>query len=267
MTLVMLGLVSCGAGTRDAPVGESSVRPAGEAPTALRAEVLGEIPWPADTFTQGLEFDGPDRLLASSGRYGISNLQEIDPATGLARRVMPLDPQFFAEGITLVNNGGTDLVMLTWREGVVIWFDPDSLIERRRGPLDGEGWGICQLDNGQVVTSDGTSRLTLRDPATLSALGSVEVRRAGVPVERLNELECDGATVWANVWQTDRIERIDMASGDVIASVDASGLLDRTTAPGADVLNGIARIPGTNDEFLVTGKLWPTAFRVRFVAA
>jgi len=80
----------------------------------------------------------------------------------------------------------------------------------------------------------------------------------------LNELECVDGAVWANVWQTDQIVRIDPATGQVTATVDASGLLDRSKNPSADVLNGIAAIPGT-DRFLITGKLWPTTFEVRFV--
>jgi glutaminyl-peptide cyclotransferase len=237
-------------------------------PDQLTVEVLGEIPWDPDTFTQGLEFDGPDRLLVSSGLYGRSNLREVDPATGVTGVVVALEPGWFAEGITLTRRGDIrTLVLLTWRERVAVWFDPDTLTELRRAPYDAEGWGICQLDDGRVVTSDGSSRLMLRSADTLVASGSVDVTAQGRPVDQLNELECDGPIVWANVWQTDRVVGIDAASGNVVAEVDASGLIDRAASPGADVLNGIARIPGADDEFLLTGKLWPAAFRVRFVPA
>jgi glutaminyl-peptide cyclotransferase len=237
-------------------------------PNPLRVEVLGELPWDPAVFTQGVEYDGPDQLLVSSGLYGSSNLRQIDPGTGTVERSVTLDPAWFAEGLTIARTDeGRSLILLTWKEDVAVWFDPVTLAELRRVPFDAEGWGICQLDDGRIVTSDGSSRLTFRDVDTLAATGSVPVIRDGQPVERLNELDCDGATVWANVWQTDRIHHIDVASGRVVDDVDASGLLDRTANPGADVLNGIARIPGTDDEFLLTGKRWPTAFRVRFVPA
>jgi glutaminyl-peptide cyclotransferase len=90
------------------------------------------------------------------------------------------------------------------------------------------------------------------------------VTEAGAPVTQINELECVGGAVWANIWQTDDIVRIDPADGRVTAVVDASGLLDPARRAGTDVLNGIAAVPGT-DEFLLTGKFWPSTFRVRFV--
>ncbi|HEX6353002.1 glutaminyl-peptide cyclotransferase, partial [Actinophytocola sp.] len=114
-------------------------------------------------------------------------------------------------------------------------------------------------------------RLTYRNVDSFAAEGGVEVRDDGEPVKNINELECvpdqDGRVqVWANIWQTDEIVRIDPANGRVTATVDLSGLLPEEQSAGADVLNGIAHIPGT-DEFLVTGKLWPAMFRVRFVTA
>jgi glutamine cyclotransferase len=117
----------------------------------------------------------------------------------------------------------------------------------------------------RLVRSDGTDRLRFHDPVTFAEQGSVAVTRDGAPVTRINELECVDGQVWANIWQTDRIVRIDPASGRVTAEVDASGLLDPTRRADTDVLNGIAAVPGTDGEFLLTGKLWPATFRVRFV--
>jgi glutamine cyclotransferase len=115
------------------------------------------------------------------------------------------------------------------------------------------------------VRSDGTDRLRFQDPDSFAEEGSVAVTLDGRPVTELNELECVDGQVWANVWQTDRIVRIDPADGRVTAVVDAAGLLPPDRRVGTDVLNGIAAVPGT-DEFLITGKLWPTIFRVRFTA-
>jgi glutaminyl-peptide cyclotransferase len=112
--------------------------------------------------------------------------------------------------------------------------------------------------------SDGTDRLTFRDPVTFAPSGQVQVRLDGEPVRRLNELECADGVVWANVFQTDRILRINPSTGAVTGVVEASGLLSTQPRSEGDVLNGIAAIPGTG-EFLVTGKHWPSLLRVRFV--
>jgi len=129
---------------------------------------------------------------------------------------------------------------------------------------DGEGWGLC-YDGRRLVMSDGSDKLFFRDPRSFALQGSVAVTRDGVPVQQLNELECVGGTVWANVWQTDDILRVDPATGRVTGVADAAGLLtpaDR--AGGAEVLNGIAYDPATR-RFWITGKLWPKMFEVRFV--
>ena len=112
--------------------------------------------------------------------------------------------------------------------------------------------------------SDGSSRLTFRGPETFRPVREVTVRHDGRPVDQLNELECVGGHVYANVWQTDRLVRIDPKTGAVTATIDASGLLNPAERFGTDVLNGIAHDP-SNDTFLITGKLWPKLFRVRFV--
>jgi glutaminyl-peptide cyclotransferase len=118
-------------------------------------------------------------------------------------------------------------------------------------------------DGGRLITSDGTSTLVVRDPATFAEVGRIAVRDGGAPVEGLNELEAVGGEVWANVWMTDRIARIDPATGRVTAWIELAGLLPATARPArADaVLNGIAHDPATGRLF-VTGKLWPTLFEI-----
>lgn len=114
------------------------------------------------------------------------------------------------------------------------------------------------------MTSNGTSRLTFRHPRTLAKTGVLDITENGRPVAKLNELECAGGAVYANVLFTDRIVRIDPATGEVTASIDAAGLLRRDEMVNGSVLNGVAAIPGTN-QFLITGKFWPKMFRVVFV--
>jgi glutaminyl-peptide cyclotransferase len=231
--------------------------------TQLRIEVLATYPHDPGAFTQGLELrDG--LLYESTGRYGHSDLRVTQAETGAVRHQVRLPDQAFGEGLTVA---GDRIWQLTWREGFAFQRDRDTLAELARVPYQGEGWGLCLDDRaGRLVMSDGSAQLTFRDPDTFAPIGTVAVTLRGRPLEMLNELECLDGKVWANVWLTDHIVRIDPDTGRVEAVVDAAGLLPEADRAGADVLNGIAAVPGT-DTFLVTGKLWPTLFLVRFVPA
>jgi glutamine cyclotransferase len=225
----------------------------------LRPEVLAEVPHDPAAFTQGLELH-EGTLLEGTGLQGRSELRELDPTTGELRRAESLPGQLFGEGITVA---GDRIWQLTWRDGVVLEWDRATLALRQQLPLDGEGWGLCH-DGTRLVRSDGTDRLRFHDPITFAETGSVPVVLDDEPVTQLNELECVDGQVWANVWPSDALVRIDPASGRVTALVDASGLLDPEQEANADaVLNGIAALG--DGEFLLTGKLWPVSFRVRFV--
>ncbi len=228
----------------------------------LRVEVVSTRPHDTAAFTQGLEVVG-GQLYEGTGLTGRSSIQRSDLADGSVRARQELDPALFGEGITVA---GDRLWQLTWKNGVAIARDPHTLAELSRVSYSGEGWGLC-AQPGRLVMSDGSATLTFRDRSTFAARGTIAVTLDGNPLTRLNELECtpDGQ-VWANVWQSTSIVRIDPQSGQVTALVDASGLLDAEQTAKADVLNGIAALPGT-DRFLVTGKLWPTTFEVRFVPA
>ncbi|GAA3246842.1 glutaminyl-peptide cyclotransferase [Pseudonocardia petroleophila] len=229
-----------------------------DAVPVLRPEVVAEIPHDPSAFTQGFEIaDGT--LYEGTGLVGSSQLRELDPATGAVRRAVPLPDGVFGEGITVV---GDRIWQLTWRDGVAFEWDRASLTLLRTVPLSGEGWGLC-ADGDRLVRSDGTALLRFHDPVTFAETGSVTVTGGGVPVTQLNELECVDGQVYANVWQTDRIVRIDPSDGRVTAEVDATGLLDPARRADADVLNGIA--DAGNGELLLTGKLWPSTFRVRLV--
>ncbi|MGH3930217.1 MAG: glutaminyl-peptide cyclotransferase [Pseudonocardiaceae bacterium] len=231
-----------------------------EAPR-LRVQVLATLPHDATMYTQGLEIaDGV--LYEGSGQVGQSRVRTtaLAGAPYAVLREVALPAPLFGEGLTVA---GDRLWQLTWTNEVAIERDPATLVERRRVAYQGEGWGLCN-DGSRLVMSDGSDRLTFRDPVTFAPTGQVAVRLDGDPVPQLNELDCTDGVVWANVYQTDRIMRIDPANGTVTGVVDATGLLTAEQRADTDVLNGIAAIPGT-DEFLITGKYWPTLFRVRFV--
>jgi glutamine cyclotransferase len=227
----------------------------------LRPTVLAELPHDTDAFTQGLELGPAGALFEGTGLAGRSQLRELDPATGELRRAVPLPGRLFGEGITVVDDR---IWQLTWQDGVALEWDRGDFTLLRQVPIEGEGWGLCR-DGDRLVRSDGTDRLRFHDPATFAETGSVAVTLDGQPVTELNELECVDGQVWANVWQTDRIVRIDPVDGRVTAVVDAAGLLDAERRDGADVLNGIAALG--EGEYLLTGKLWPASFRVRFTPA
>ena len=228
----------------------------GEPVATTQPEVLAEIPHDPHAFTQGLEL-ADSVLYEGTGLAGQSQLRTLDPATGQVDRAEPIPGDYFGEGITVV---GDRIWQLTYQDGVAVQWDRATMTPVREVPLAGEGWGLC-YDGQRLVRSDGTERLRFHDPDDMSELGGVEVTRDGAPVTGLNELECVEGRVWANVWPTDTIVRIDPGDGAVDLVVDAAALRERGIPPSAQVLNGIAHVGG--DEFLVTGKDWPTMFRVR----
>ncbi len=252
LPLVLLALAALLAGCGAAPASE------------LSFEVVARYSHDDDAFTQGLLWhDGA--LYESTGLYGESTLRRValDDGARLAVRYLPDD--VFAEGLARV---GDELIQLTWRAGVAYRWPLDGF-EQGEPPLAshayaGEGWGLCH-DGERLVMSDGSARLAFRDPDDFSLLGSVQVVLDGEPLDRLNELECVGDVVWANVWYDDRIVRIDPASGRVTGWLDLGELLPAAVRAELDdeaVLNGLAW-RGEAGTMLVTGKLWPELVELR----
>jgi len=200
-------------------------------------------------------------LYESAGLYGVSTLREVDPATGAVTRRIALDKKYFGEGLALV---GDRLIQLTWREHTALVYRASDFSLLTQFSYDSEGWGLCD-DGARIVMSDGTDTLYFRSRTTFAVTGTVHVTDNGKPLTQINELECVGGAVYANVWQTDTIVRIDPSTGAVAAEIDASGLLSADEARVADVLNGIA-YDATSGTFLITGKNWPALFEVRFGA-
>ncbi len=202
------------------------------------------------------------QLFESTGLYGRSSLRRVRLSTGEVLDRVDLPPGEFGEGLARVEGR---LVQLTWRSGLAHVYDLSTFEAERSHRYSTEGWGLC-FDGSRLVMSDGSDRLFFRDPTTFALRSQVSVRAGGSPVSQLNELECVGDRVYANVWQTNRIVVIDPESGQVVAEVDASGLLTASEQARADVLNGIAFVPETG-RFLVTGKLWPKIFEVELAGA
>jgi len=236
--------------------------PAGAQPTALRVEVLASYPHDPRAFTQGLVLH-EGALYESTGLVGRSSLRQVELGSGRVLRQTELPPPLFGEGLAWARG---ELVQLTWQNQRALRWDPASFAARGEWRYDGEGWGLC-FDGTHLVQSDGSQRLFFRDATTFAVVRTLAVTENGQPLSRLNELECVGDTIYANVWMTDRLVAIAALNGMVRASVDASGLLapdERRAIGGEAILNGIAHDPADNT-FLLTGKLWPKLFRVRFV--
>lgn len=238
---------------------------------ALDVHVVDVHPHDRRAFTQGLVWDD-GTLYESTGQYGRSSLRAIDLERGEILRSVSLPQRLFGEGLALVTEesgrGGeaeeARLVQLTWRANTALVWSVPGLRPLHELRYSGEGWGLC-FDGERLVMSDGSSRLTFRHPDDFRIRRRLEVERDESPVPFLNELECVDGTIYANVWMSDEILRIDASSGRVTGVVDASGLLSTEERAAADVLNGIAYRP-ERGTFLVTGKYWPKLFEVEIVS-
>jgi len=254
-SLRLLALVALAAvlACADAPSAPAALPP----PVAVRLpRVLAVHPHDPQAFTQGLLWhDG--HLWESTGRYGLSRLREVDLATGEVRREVELAPDQFGEGIAVADER---IVQLTWQEGIArVWRLADlGALEPLR--FTGEGWGLT-TDGRRFIQSDGSAALVFRALDDFRSIGRIVVRRSGRAVPYLNELEWAEGAIYANVWMSDEILRIDPETGEVTDAWDASGLISPEERSHADVLNGIAWIPERH-VFLLTGKLWPSLFEV-----
>lgn len=236
---------------------------AGEIPT-LAYSVLRTLPHEERHFTQGLVFR-KNRLFESAGGYGRSSVHEKELLGGKPLRSLKLPPDFFAEGLTQI---GSELFLLSWRNGFGIVFDP-SLRERRRFNYSGEGWGLSD-DGRQLIMSDGSNVLRWLDPVSAQVTRRLAVLAGRSPVSQLNELEYARGLIYANLWHSDRIAVIHPHDGQVRAWLDLATLRQNLRRPAQwneqeHVLNGIA-YDSQRDLFYVTGKCWPVMYELRIAA-
>lgn len=219
--------------------------------------------YPHDThaFTEGLFFrDG--FLYESTGLNGQSSIRKERLETGKVIQQIPVDSQYFGEGIVA---WGDRLIELTWQSHIGFVYDLATLKPIGRFQYPGEGWALTR-DAAHIYMSDGTPWIRILDPKTLTETGRVMVTYDGKPIDNLNELEWVKGEIWANVWQTNIVVRIDPKTGKVVGRVDLSGLLKASDfKPGqTDVLNGIA-YDAKGDRLFVTGKNWPKLFEIKLV--
>ncbi|MEO5761146.1 MAG: glutaminyl-peptide cyclotransferase [Vicinamibacteria bacterium] len=223
-------------------------------------KVVKAFPHDPTAFTQGLVF-AEGVFYESTGLSGQSTLRKVTPETGAVLQKISIDPKYFAEGLALVGN---ELLQITWKEHEGFVYDKNTFKRLRSFSYPTEGWGIA-YDGKNLAMSDGSSKIFFLDPKTQKALRNVQVMDGSSPIERLNELEFVKGELWANVWQTDHIVKINPANGKVTGWIDLGGLLrPEARGPEGDVLNGIAW-DKAGDRIFVTGKKWPYLFQIELV--
>lgn len=234
--------------------------PASEGVTRYTYEVVNTFPHDIGAFTQGLLYH-EGFLYESTGLRGQSTLRKVALETGDVLRRHDLDPQFFGEGLALVDDR---LIQLTWTSGIGFVYDLDTFAELGTFTFEPEGWGLT-YDGKRLIKSNGTNILRFLDPDTFEVLGEVAVFDGIQPITRLNELAYINGRVYANVFQTNEIVIINPENGAVTGRIDLRGLAPAgVQAFRGDVLNGIA-YDAENDRLFVTGKRWPSLFEIRLV--
>jgi glutamine cyclotransferase len=263
--LLALACAGCSRGDQKKPPEAS---PNASPPTAVQPadssttdgyEIVATWPHDRQAFTQGLVYL-KGILIESTGLNGHSSLRKVDLTTGAIRDQVTLSDEYFAEGMTVI---GDRIFQLTWQNQIGFVYDLQTLRPLQQFSYSGEGWGLT-TDGVSLILSDGTNRVRFLEPTTFKVTRSIEVLdHSGQPLKMLNELEYIHGEIFANVWQTPYVVRIDPANGHLLGTIDFSGLLQpKDYQPGTDVLNGIA-YDATNDRLFVTGKNWPKLFEVR----
>ena len=232
---------------------------------ALDYTVVNTLPHNPSAFTQGLivydnkviESTGGDE---STGHAGDSWIAEVDPATGDHHKKVTLEGQYFGEGITVLNN---KIYQLTWKSKIGFIYDARTYKKTGDFHYNTEGWGITH-DNQYLIMSDGSEKIYFLDSVTQKEVKSIRVTDGGNAVKNLNELEYINGYIFANVWQTDVIVKVDPATGKVVGRIDLRTLADRARSmyQEAEVLNGIA-YDKNSKSILVTGKHWPQAYLIK----
>jgi glutaminyl-peptide cyclotransferase len=253
--LLSFFLISCGDSKKsETPVSRDS--------TMLSYTVLSILPHNSEAFTEGLIIHN-NKILESTGQNGTSWVGEVDPGSGNHVKKIVLSPEFFGEGITVLNN---KLYYLTWKEKMCFVYDAKTyqkIKELTYDPKIQEGWGLTN-DSRNLIQSDGTDKIHFLDTTDLKVVRSITVKDGNMRIKQLNELEYVDGYIYANVWQTDWIVKIDPANGRVVGKLDLSPIGNEihATEAKAEVMNGIA-YDKNSKALLITGKHWSKAFLIR----
>lgn len=222
-------------------------------------KVIHVYPHDRTAFTEGLEYRA-GFLYESTGREGQSVLRKVQLETGAVVQQIRLAPQYFGEGITVMDQ---KIVQLTYKTKIGFVYDQAGFKAQRTFSYPGEGWSLTN-DGRQIYMDDGTSEIRVWDAVTLGELKRIKVHDGTKVIDNVNEMEYVGGEIYANIWMTDRVARISPVDGRVLGWVDLSGLLTDAERDQTDVLNGIA-YDALGGRLFVTGKLWPKLFEIQIV--
>lgn len=228
-------------------------------PKNLSYSIVNEYPHDRGAYTQGLLYHN-GFFYESTGPEGKSTLREVEPVTGVVKRVHKLESKFFGEGLVLFSN---QLYQLTWEHKTGFIYDLETFKEIRRFHYDTEGWGLA-TSGEKIFMSDGTNKIYFLEPEYFTVTGSIEVYDDKTAVYQLNELEYIDGELWANIYMTNLIARIDPVTGKVLSYINFQGILKEEAAnlTNQEVLNGIAWDPDQRRLF-ITGKNWPKLFEIK----
>lgn len=224
-------------------------------PEEMKYTVISSFPHLPTSFTEGLEFYKGE-LYEGTGENGKSQLLQIDPKTGAALKSVNLDQQYFGEGITIVND---KIYQLTWQSGVCFRYNMDFTLDTTFTYYF-QGWGLTHKDT-TLMMSDGSNKIHFYN-TDYEKIGDLEVYDQNGPVRSINELEYVNGYIYANVFETTKIVKIDAATGKVVSFMDMRYMVPASVDVKKDVLNGIAYNPA-DKLFYVTGKNWPLMFKIR----
>lgn len=261
---ILLGLL---AGCQNAATENESTLPAGkDVPAVMNYTITNVYPHNTGSYTEGLEWHD-STLYESTGNYGVSKLARVSLNTGNDIRKIDLPKEYFGEGITVFNGR---IYQLTYEEGKCFVYDFKTFKKIKEYSYEGEGWGMTN-DGQYLINNNRSNNLYFRDPETFQVVKTVAVTDNNGPLVNINELEYVDGFIYANVWLTNKIVKIDPINGKVVAQADFSYVLNKY-APGAitdekqatdEVLNGIA-YDSVGKRFFITGKHWPKLFEVKF---
>jgi glutaminyl-peptide cyclotransferase len=261
--LICLIMISCN--NNDADSNDDSSQLDANMPAVINYSVVNSFPHDTSSFTEGLlvhegqlyESTGSPESPANNGSW----FGRIDLKTGKAGEKVQLDKAYFGEGICILNG---KIYQLTWRNQKGFVYDAKTMKKIKEFSYNGEGWALT-TDGIHLIMSDGTSNLKYLDPESLKVLKIVGVQDNNGPVANINELEFINGFIYANIWQTNNIIKIDPESGKVVGKLDFTSLAKEAENkfPNAAEMNGIA-YDAASKKIYVTGKSWPNLYEVRF---
>jgi glutamine cyclotransferase len=264
VTSIILLMTSCKNDTKD----EQGTEPVNAlpAPASISYNIVNTFPHDPSSFTQGLQWYN-NALYEGTGsgnkNDSISKLLKVDLKTGKALQKLELPKELFGEGITILND---TLYQITWQDHTAFVYDAKTFKKLKTFTYETDGWGLTN-DGTNLIMSDGSSNLHYKDPATFKTIKIVGVTDNNGPVGDINELEYVDGYIYANIWNSNYIIKIDPSNGHVIGRMDFTGVLEQAAKQSPDnnqgnVLNGIA-YDAEKKSFYITGKMWPVMLEVK----